>query len=213
MRHTLLRPAQALALAGMLAVGGCASSLSESQCLANDWETIGYRDGLSGTQSTALMRHMDACMKHGVSPDRESYLAGWRDGVEQYCQPGNGFAAGERGAGYANVCPAHLERAFHAAYQDGRQLYLAQQDVNEVVRAIDHREARLREVKAELAAIAGAMVDGESTAAERTEMLLTAKDLAQEQGQINAEIRDLREDLAMKSQRLEDLRHTLAFAG
>lgn len=95
-------------IACLLALGGCAS-LSKSQCLANDWQTVGYRDGLSGTNSSALLRHENACVKHGVIPDREAYLAGWREGVEQYCQPANGFAAGERGAGYSNVCPAHLQ--------------------------------------------------------------------------------------------------------
>jgi hypothetical protein len=200
------------ALAATLLLAGCASSLSESQCLANDWETIGYRDGLGGTQSSALMHHMDACMKHGVTPDRQAYLAGWNDGVEQYCQPGNAFSVGERGAGYANVCPPHLQHAFHAAYQDGRQLHLAQAEVNRIASAIDQRQARLRAAKAELAGLAGAMVDSESTAADRTEMLLTAKDLAEEQGTLHAEIRDLEAELAVKTQRLEKLRHALAFA-
>lgn len=210
-RSTIARRVGAL-LGAALVLGGCASSLSESQCLANDWETVGYRDGVSGTQSTALMRHMDACMKHGVRPDRNAYLAGWNAGVAQYCQPSNGFSAGQRGAGYGNVCPPHLQAAFHAAYQDGRQLYLAQSELSSLASAIDQRERRLREVKAELAAIAGGMLDAESTTADRAAMLLTAKDLAEEQGQLNAEIEDLQAEYAVKAERLDQLRHSLAFA-
>ena len=195
----------------LLALGGCAS-MSKSQCLANDWETVGYRDGLSGAQSSALMKHQNACVKHGVVPDREAYIAGWRDGVEQYCQPANGFSAGERGAGFSNVCPPHLQQSFHAAYQDGRQLYIAQSEINHLVSAISQREARLREVKAELAGIAGGMIDAESTVADRATMVLTAKDLAQEQGHLEAEIEELQAEVAVKAERLEQLRHSLAFA-
>ena len=199
------------ALTGLLALGGCAS-LSESQCLASDWQTIGYRDGLGGVQSSALMKHQNACMKHGVVPDRESYLAGWREGVEQYCQPHNGFSAGESGSGYSNVCPPHLQDAFHAAYRDGRQLYLARSEVASLYREIDAREYRLREIKAELAAIAGGMLDSESTTADRATMLITAKDLALEQGELERELEGLRTEAAIKAERLEHLQHTLAFA-
>jgi hypothetical protein len=198
-------------LTGLLALGGCAS-LSKSQCLADDWETVGYRDGLSGTQSSALMRHQNACVKHGVVPDREAYLVGWRDGVQQYCQPANGFAAGERGAGFSNVCPSHLQGAFHAAFQDGRQLYLAQSEINGLYQAIEQRELRLREVKAELAGIAAGMLDSETTISDRAAMLLTGKDLAQEQGKLETEIQDLRTEVAVKAERLEHLRHALAYA-
>ena len=195
----------------LLALGGCAS-MSKSQCLANDWETVGYRDGLSGAQSSAIMKHQNACVKHGVVPDRDAYLAGWREGVEQYCQPINGFSAGERGAGFSNVCPPHLQQSFHAAYQDGRQLYIAQSEINHLVNAIAQREGRLREVKAELAALAGGVIDSESTVADRATMVLTAKDLAQEQGRLESEIGELQAEVAVKSERLEKLRHSLAFA-
>lgn len=203
-----------ITLLGMLALGGCASSLSESQCLANDWETIGYRDGLSGSDgSGALMRHMDACVKHGVTPDRNAYLAGWEDGVDQYCQPANGFNLGQRGSGYSNVCPARLQSAFHAAYQDGRRLWEARSEVNQIAGAIADRERRLDQIKAEMAAITGAMLEAEWTIADRAQMLITAKDLGEEQGRLANEIEELEVELAVKRERLDDLRQTLAFAG
>ncbi len=207
-----MRRAIAILLAGpLLALGGCAS-LSKSQCLASDWQTIGYRDGVSGTQSTALMRHQNACVKHGVVPDREAYLAGWRDGVAQYCQPANGFATGEAGNGFSNVCPPHLQDAFRAAYQDGRQLHLARSELNALHQGISQRESRLKEIKAELAETAGAMLDGSSTVADRAAMLVTAKDLAEEQGRLNAEIEELRADAAVQAERLEHLQQSLAYS-
>lgn len=200
------------AAAGLLALGGCAG-MSKSQCLAGDWETVGYRDGLSGTQSAALMRYQDACVKHGVVPDRESYLAGWHEGVEQYCQPGNAFAVGERGAGYANVCPAHLQASFQAAYQDGRQLYLARAEIDNLNREIAQREHRLKDVKAEIAGITASLLDAEATTADRAQMVLTAKDLAEEKGQLESEIEDLQAEVAVKIDRLDDLQQSLAYAG
>ncbi len=66
-----------------LFVGGCAT-LSESQCIASDWQSIGYNDGAAGRTSSQLLKHQNACVKHGVVPDREIYLAGWHQGVEVY---------------------------------------------------------------------------------------------------------------------------------
>ena len=94
----------------LLALGGCAT-LSESQCVASDWQSIGYRDGMNGTHHSQLFKHQNACVKHGVTPDREAYMAGWNEGVVQYCQPANGFAAGERGSAYANVCPEYRRKS------------------------------------------------------------------------------------------------------
>ncbi|MEZ5560354.1 MAG: DUF2799 domain-containing protein [Pseudomonadales bacterium] len=197
-------------LAGTLALAGCASTLTESQCLASDWQTVGYRDGIAGVQSSQLLNHQNACVKHGVVPDRNAYLAGWREGVYQYCQPGNGFAVGERGAGYANVCPAELEDAFQAAYREGRQLYVAQSEINQIYAGISQREGRIQSIKQELASITAAMISPESTAADRAAMLLTAKDLAEEQGRLEEEIQSLKAEVAYKSEELRALRTSLA---
>jgi hypothetical protein len=201
-------------LAGLLALivlGGCAGT-KRNQCVAWDWETVGYRDGVNGWQSSALLRHQETCAKHGITPDRDAYLAGWQAGIVQYCQPTNGFMVGERGGPYGNVCPAHLRDDFHAAYQDGRQLYLVKVDIANIHRAIDARSARLREVKALLAGYATGVLHEEATTADRAGMLLTVKDLALEQGQLEAEIEDLRRQAAAREADLAVLRERLAVA-
>ena len=196
----------------LLALAGC-SSLSKSQCLAGDWQTVGYRDGASGVSSAALLRHENACVKLGVIPDRKAYLAGWQQGVAQYCQPSNGFGVGERGGAFSNVCPAGMQDAFHEAYQQGRQLYLARSEIANLQHGIDQREQRLREVKSSMAAIAAGLIDSESTTAERAQMLINAKDLAEEQGRLNSEIDDLKARMAVKSRELDALQQSLASAG
>lgn len=195
-----------------LTLSGCAT-LSESQCLANDWQTVGYRDGMSGTQSSQLLKHQNACVKHGVVPDRNAYLAGWEEGVEQYCQPDNGFNAGERGTSYPNVCPDHLKDSFYEAYQDGRKLYLAHNEINNLSRSISQKEYRLKQVKAQVASTEARLVDDTTPAIQRRELLENTKDLAQEQGKLQAEIQNLTVDVALKTERLQLLRQTLAYAG
>jgi hypothetical protein len=193
---------------GLLA--GCAS-LSKNQCLANDWQTVGYRDGLAGVQQSNLLRHQNACVKHGVHPDRNAYLAGWHDGVTQYCQPGNAFRLGERGAGYANVCPQHLQPDFDLAYQDGRRLYLAGAEVGRLRDLLQSHDLRVRDIKAELTGIAAAMLEPHHTPADRAAMLLTAKDLAEEKAHLDRDMDALRLELVVKEEELAHLRHQLAY--
>lgn len=196
----------------LMGLSGCAS-LSESQCLANDWQTVGYSDGLQGKQRSALLKHQNACGKHGVVPDRDSYLVGWHSGIEQYCQPGNGFAAGERGAGYGNVCPEHLQAAFFDAYSEGRQLYLAGAEIKNLERLIHQKAHHLAEIEDDLIAAETLLIEGDLTSSERREVLEDTKALAQEQGQLETEIEDLKIEAAVKADRLASLRHSLAYQG
>ncbi len=208
----MLRLIIATVPAVLLALGGCAS-LSKSQCLASDWQTIGYRDGVGGVSSTALLRHQNACVKHGIIPDREAYLAGWNEGVRQFCQPANGFSAGEHGAGFSNVCPPDMQNDFHSAYEEGRRLYVARSEIADLEHGIEEREQRLHDVKATLAGIAAGLLDSDSTTADRAQMLINAKDLAEEQGKLQSEIEDLKAQVAVKTQQLEQLQQSLASSG
>lgn len=196
--------------AASLLLAGCAT-LSESQCVASDWRTVGYSDGLKGVPASQLLKHQNACVKHGVVPDRDEYLAGWNEGIEQHCQPDNGFAVGERGAGYNNLCPEHLQEAFYAAYQDGRQLYLARTEISRLERQVSQKQYRLKQLKAELSSAESDLVSDETTAAHRVELLSKTKELAQEQGQLEAQIQDLKVEIGVKSERLDSLRNTLAY--
>ena len=196
-------------LGSVLVLSGCAT-LSESQCVASDWETVGYRDGLAGTPTSHLLKHQNACVKHGIVPDRNAYLAGWEEGVEQYCQADNGFTLGQAGANYKNICPDHLKHLFYAAYQDGRQLYLAQVEINRLTRKVGQNENRLKQIKAETINVATSLISDETSTEQRLGLLVRTRDLAQEQGQLEAEIQDLNVQIALKSERLYALRNTLA---
>lgn len=199
-----------LGLLGVLLVSGCAT-LSESQCVASDWETVGYRDGLAGTQSSQLLKHQNACVKHGVIPEREAYLAGWSEGVRQYCLPENGFSAGQAGSRYNNVCPEDLQAGFYAAYNEGRQLYLAQAEIDSLNREIASKERRLTQIASQISSTETSLIEEGGSPTERRELLDQTRQLAQEQGTLEAEIQDLTVEAALKTERLQNLRQTLAY--
>ena len=187
-------------------VTGCASdSVSESQCIAGDWQTVGYRDGANGYRSTQLLEHQNACVKHGVIPDRTAYMAGWTQGVREYCDANNGYDAGERGDGYNNLCPDDQRQAFLTAYHAGRQLYVARSEVGDLEQQIGQREVRLDEITAELVSSASQQLDPTLTPAARVDLLAAMERLAEERGRINAELPTLRQQLAYKTQQLAAL--------
>src|SRR5687768_11835056 len=83
---------------------GC-SSMSRNECLAVDWRTIGYEDGVAGHPGNHIAQHRKACAKHGVRADLSLYQTGREQGLQEYCQPANGYRLGIRGGSYGGVCP------------------------------------------------------------------------------------------------------------
>lgn len=195
-------------------LAGCAGrpSMSENQCAVGDWQTIGYRDGVNGQRSTRLLDHQDACMEHGVAPSRSEYMAGWDEGVREYCDPSNGFHVGERGWTYNNVCPHDLRSGFLAGYQQGRTLYDARAAVAGLEREIDQKTNRLANVKSEIVSSVAGQLDAELTAEERIELASRMQRLVEEQERLKREIPDLEVELDMKSRELDRLHQTLATA-
>lgn len=201
-----------LAVATLVLAGCNSASVSESQCLAGDWETIGFRDGSSGQSSTRLLEHQDACVQHGVVPQRERYLVGWNEGVRRFCQPSNGFAIGERGSGHANVCPDDLAGAFGAAWRDGRLLHDARADLAASRRAVQRAEARLEQIGEEILASGTAQLDETLTTQQRVELIAETQRLVDERVRLEGELPELRAFMRATERDLDDLERSLAFA-
>ena len=200
---------QITALLAIVVLPGCAT-LSESQCAANDWQTVGYSDGVSGQDSSRLLKHQNACMRHGVTPDRTAYMAGWEEGVVRYCTPDNGFQQGQRGSGYRNVCPSDLEPGFHEGYLAGRELYLAQAEITRMQRSIVSKSKQLEDVERDLRDAEVRLVASGTSEIDRMRWLDETKSLARTQGKLESEITELRVQSAVKKEQLETLRQTLA---
>ena len=160
-------------IAAALATAGCAG-MSEQECVASDWRTIGFEDGTAGRPVGTIGNYRQACAEYGVSPDLASYRAGHADGVEVYCRPSRGFEIGRGGGTYQGVCPAGLEPEFVDAYQAGRHLH----ELEASVRRIDNEIAsnvRAREnIKQELIAIAASITSSDTSVEQRVLLVADA---------------------------------------
>ncbi|MCZ8131984.1 MAG: DUF2799 domain-containing protein [Steroidobacteraceae bacterium] len=111
----------ALLLVATLATSGCAS-LSKGECLAQDWYSIGVRDGANGAGEERVLQHAESCAEHGTRPDRAAWEAGRLSGLERYCTVHRGLRAGEHGEHYGGGCGPAGESAFLHGYAIGREL-------------------------------------------------------------------------------------------
>lgn len=103
-------------------LSGCAS-ISEKKCLTGNWGDIGYKDGIKGKRRDAISDYADDCADHGVTPNRELYLARYNEGLGFYCTYEKGHALGEEGASYNQVCSGALAADFSQGYDAGRIVY------------------------------------------------------------------------------------------
>lgn len=122
--------------------GGCAT-MSESDCINADWREVGRNDGLEGKRQTQLARHYDACVKYGITPDRDEYMSGRESGLAVYCTQDSGYWEGRNGAGYQRVCPASSEPAFLAGYRAGQSVYDAIENIRSVRGEMESAKARI----------------------------------------------------------------------
>lgn len=201
---------------GLLAVatllGGCAT-MSESECVTVDWQTIGFEDGVAGYSGDRIGQHRKACAKHGVSPDLVGYQRGREAGLREYCQPANGFRVGSHGGSYAGVCPAELDGAFTTAYESGRQLYSLESRLSNARNQIVSKRRELERAEDSIVRKTAVIVGSESTGEERAQALVDTKQLAERVGRLKTEIRQLERDEVEYARDLEDYRARVAFIG
>jgi outer membrane murein-binding lipoprotein Lpp len=136
--------ASATALLATVVLAGCSSGMSKDQCVMADWHMIGFEDGLQGGPADRIGVHRVACAQHQVTPNLAAYMEGRQRGLQEFCQPKNGFRVGLRGGGYANVCSGPTEPAFVDSYRYGRQIHDARTELR-------NTQSRLRSARDGLA--------------------------------------------------------------
>jgi outer membrane murein-binding lipoprotein Lpp len=189
------------ALIGLLAVAllaGCASGPGKEQCVATDWRTVGYEDGLRGYPADRIGAHRAACGKHGVTPDLSAYLDGRERGLREYCLPKNGFRVGLHGGGYANVCPGATETAFVDAYRWGRQIFEARSALRQTQTQLRNSRDGLVQTDAAMANVTAELVLANVPVDRRAFLATELVRLTQERTGLVARI----DQLAVRSQEL-----------
>jgi hypothetical protein len=131
-----------IALVAPLLFSGCAS-LSKSACESDSWYEIGVRDGAAGHGQERFADHAAACAKHGISGDRDRWLAGREQGLQRYCTARSGVDVGRHNGSYGGVCPMELEPAFLDGLRLGNDIALARAEVAKIDHEIDRIERRL----------------------------------------------------------------------
>lgn len=197
-------------LAATAALTGC-NSMSAQECLATDWRTVGYEDGVNGYAGDRIGRYRNACSEHGITPNLEQYQAGRDQGLREFCKPANGFRVGSHGGGYSGVCPADLDEPFVDAYQSGRQLYTLRTRVGSTQDEIYAMRSELEQIDRNLVTVGAQMVDPTTTNEQRAQLLVDTKHMAERKGEIKALIPQLEGDLAFQQRELDDYRATLTF--
>jgi hypothetical protein len=197
----------------LLVVGlsGCAG-MSEQECMATDWRSVGFEDGTAGRSEASIGNYRQACGQHGVAPNLEQYRLGHSEGVESYCRPARGFEVGARGQRYQGVCPAQYEPEFLAAYSDGRHLYVLETSVRTIDNQIAARHRRLEVIKRDITSAAAAIIADGTAAERRAELLLETAALAEESNDIEDELESLELERLVREDELLGYQDTLAFA-
>ena len=103
-------------------LSGCAS-ISEEKCQAGNWQELGYRDGSNGVKRGKASKIADTCAKYGIDMNFDAYLAGFNQGLPSYCTYERGFALGENGSSYNQICSGELAADFAPGYDEGRTVY------------------------------------------------------------------------------------------
>jgi hypothetical protein len=191
----------------LLGLTGCAS-MSKDECLAVDWRTVGYEDGVQGYPGDHIAQHRKACAKYGVRADLALYQEGRSQGLVEFCQPINGYNLGVRGGAYRGVCPAQLEPTFKRAYDAGRELYVMASRVSGTQAELDAKRRELAQVEHGIVASSAAAISSEATAEQRAQAVLDAAHLAEEAGRLKVEIRQLNEDSVRYQAELDAYRAT-----
>jgi len=186
-----------------LATSGCAS-MSKEECLAMDWRTIGYEDGVAGYSGDRIATHRKACAKYGVRSDLDLYQAGRAQGLREYCRPTNGYRLGSGGATYRGVCPANLEGDFLRAFEAGQQLYTLQARVADAKAQLGAKRRELDRVQHGIAANAITAMSSETSKQQLADAVIDTAQLAERAGRLKEEIRRLEGDTVRYERDLDD---------
>jgi len=185
-------PGLALTVA-TLVTGGCAS-MSKDECLAVDWRTIGYEDGVDGYPGDHIAQHRKACAKYGVRADFDLYQQGRTQGLKEFCQPVNGYHLGARGGSYHGVCPVELEPPFLAAFDTGHELYMLTARVSGAQAELDYKRRELARVEHGILQNSVEAVSNDSATDQRAHAVLDVAQLAEKASRLKIEIRQLTDD-------------------
>jgi len=197
-------PLRAFAIALLLLTQGCAS-LNREECMVADWRLIGYQDGVSGKSPSAVAAYRKDCAEYAVVPDLTAYQEGRAEGLQEYCKTDNGYRLGKSGRGLPAVCPSYLEADFRAAYNQGREIYLARSAVKQTHARIHEYQETLQQLDEDKVYKLSELVSDGLMSEQRILILYEISEIEQQRADIEDEIVALEYELADRQEHLERL--------
>ena len=119
----------ALAVIGSIFMLSACATVSQTECVDIPWHEQGVIAGAQGMSASVARQNFESCGVRALLAERNAYIAGYREGIENYCTKANGFQAGVEGATYQDVCPENTEESFLVGYRAGSDLFLADYDL------------------------------------------------------------------------------------
>ena len=193
-------------------LSGCAA-MSEEECVYSDWTAVGYEDGADGRSSDRFGDYRRACADHNITPDFQAWQQGREQGLIEYCQPLRGFQVGESGGYYDGVCNSRLEPEFLDAFRLGAELYQLRRNLNAIVSSLSANEQSIRDIDTDIADIESTITLDETTAAQRAELLIEMRELAEIKGELALEAELLIEERTLAELALYEFEFTVNNAG
>lgn len=166
--------------AGLIFLCGCAP-MNKNECVEADWYQLGRQDGARGAATEYFARRSEACREHGVTADRTAYYQGREEGLRLFCTPENGFALGRKGGRYTYICPADMEKAFLARYNEGLKDYRFEQAVRSLQSRMSGNEKAIQAMEEE-------MLAPKVSSTERYRLYREIKKLEEEQQEMQQEL-------------------------
>jgi hypothetical protein len=176
-----------------------------------DWRLIGYQDGAAGKQASVVGKYREDCAQHGVVPDLDAYRAGRAEGLRQFCTADNGYRLGQAGRGYSAVCPSGSDDAFRAAYDEGREIYLARSRVSNTHSRIQSKQQTISTLEQEKEDRLAEMISDGITSEQRVLLLYRIHKIEKEIHSTEDEIGLLEHDLEHQQAHLDRLRHASTY--
>jgi len=128
--------------AAVLAIVAC-EPIKPEHCPYADWAATGELHASKGYQSR-LPGLVDTCMKVGVLPDADAYLAGYRQGLLSFCTIENGRVWGEHRSLNPGICPASMADGFDRGFavrSKLEELIIEEQNLRQARNSIEERRA------------------------------------------------------------------------
>ena len=194
----------AIIVGAVSVLSGCAT-LSEEECRAADWRTIGFEDGTMGKPIGQIGKHREACADHGVPVDLTAYKEGHEEGMVIFCQPASGFELGNRGGRFNDDCPVDLRADFYAAYEDGYRAFKLRREVRNSEQDIRRYQQSLEVIAEQIKMLEANLVSAEGDAGSREQWLGDLNNLQRQQAYIRGDIEDLQDKINHRTGEIEYL--------